>query len=258
MATTTAPIDLDKIKAKMAKLLAMQHSSNPNEAANAAAFLDKMCREYGISHTTVAQYENSPEDGKAAILHEFLLDGPRLSKGDIYLLQAVVMYYDGEVISTYRESGRGQRYDVFASEGNMIKIKIYFQYLRDQMELAAKAESMMYSMRGGSTQGYVYNFKKGYGGAVHKRLQDMKVNLHIVGIETGTTSIPGLVISKRSELDRKQAMSALHAAYPKMKAGLSKIVKSSGKGYGAGVEAGRAVGLSQQVRGSTTKQLSSY
>lgn len=257
MTTTTAPIDLDKIKAKMAKLLAMQSSNNPNEAANAAAFLDKICREYGISPSTVTAYEDSPEDG--TILHEFLLDGARLSKGDIYLLQAVVSYYDGDIISTFRErGGRGHRYDVFASEGNMIKIKIYYEYLKNQMEVAAQAEKFMYSMRGGSTQGYIYNFKKGYAAAVYKRLQDMKVNQHIVGIQTPTASIPGLVIAKRSELDKKQASKALFDFYPKARVTNAQIVKPSGRGYGEGVQAGRSASLSQQVSGSSRKQLPGY
>ena len=39
----------DSIKAKISKLLRMQQSDNPGEAANAAAFVEKLCKEHGIS-----------------------------------------------------------------------------------------------------------------------------------------------------------------------------------------------------------------
>ena len=39
----------DSVKAKISKLLRMQQSDNPGEAANAAAFVEKLCKEHGIS-----------------------------------------------------------------------------------------------------------------------------------------------------------------------------------------------------------------
>jgi hypothetical protein len=260
---TSSTFSAEQIKAKMAKLLALQGSSNANEAANAAAFLDKLAREYGISPSEIKDFEEQDPE-RDTVVHEYFCDGARVSEGDKFLLQGVVKYYNGEIISTARENGgRGNRLDVWATQGNMMQIQIYYQYLLDQMELAGQAEKVLAMMRGQNVQGFMYNFKKGFGLAVYRRLEVMKQDKELYGIaaspEHGQSAIPGLVVTEKGRSDLAKASRMLALAYPKLKYSSAKVQVQTGRnGYSAGRAAGNSVSLNKQVSGSGRKQLSGY
>ena len=42
-------VSFDKVRTKIAKLLRLQTSNNAGEAANAAAFVEKLCAKYNVS-----------------------------------------------------------------------------------------------------------------------------------------------------------------------------------------------------------------
>ena len=64
--------DLNSIKAKISKLLRLQQSDNAGEAANAAAFVERLCREHGLTPDDINP-DHDPERDEADLLGGLVL-----------------------------------------------------------------------------------------------------------------------------------------------------------------------------------------
>lgn len=241
-----------EIKARMAKVLALQGSSNPNEAANAVRKLEEMCRQYGITPSdliSASDYDETNDSPEVGIF----LKGKRVSQGLQYLLQAIVKYFDGTQVWAHNDLGHGYQMEVFATKGNLIKIELYFDYLRNEAEQQCAAAKMVAASRGMSLQGFGFNFLRGFATSVRRRLEELKADKLKNGIMYIEGSDSALVLQERSKSDLAKANALCASHYPKLRTIFT--TSSVGKGYSDGRAAGAAVSLNTQISGGRPKQL---
>ena len=55
-------VSFDKVRNKIAKLLRLQTSNNAGEAANAAAFVEKLCAKYNVSSSDCQDYDPNRDE----------------------------------------------------------------------------------------------------------------------------------------------------------------------------------------------------
>ncbi len=251
------------IKAKLAKLLRLQESANANEAANAAAFVEKLCREHGISVDEIDK-EYDPE-----------LDAPvHWVQGDVFarvdhaawtLLAGVAAYFNGKTVQrdfSLNDKTRGldvawdftrrQRViEVCATKGNKIQIELYYEYLLDVMnKLAdeAKAEDLL---TGNSNPAFRSNFRKGFAATIRSRLAEMKYETEQEGnVNTGA---PGLVVQSKNRREFDSALSLYNKRHPRVSSGSGGTY--GGNGTRAGITAGRSAGLNRQMNTGSMRAL---
>lgn len=217
---------MSDIKTKLAKLLRLTASSNVHEAANAAQMLDKLCAEHGLNPADISEHEEIGE----AIFYQFGEVFSRRDYAQSILMNAVCHYYNGDFVIT--KCGHRQRYfKVFCTEGNKVRIEVYYEYLAEVMDkLADQAKAN----NPGSTRSFRSDFRKGFAEELANRLRELRREELVPG--------PGLVRVNKE----RQAVADL------MKKSCGRITYTSTRaGYGAdhGREAARTVGLSEQVKG---------
>jgi hypothetical protein len=230
------------LRAKLAKLLRLQQSSNAHEAANAASLLERLCRQHGVSPEDVSA-DHDPERDTAI----YFQVGPtftRVDYADALLLNAVAAHFNGECVITRRPDGSYFR--VFATAGNQLQIELYYDYLR---EAATKLATAAKRAGGPDThsRSFCINFRKGFALEIKSRLAAMRAQQQRDGIpETGT---PGLVLVNRAAHERFAVAALMRRTCGRL--------RSSGTRFGTGAAAGReaaaGVGLNRQV--TTTRPL---
>ena len=251
------------IKAKLAKLLRLQESSNANEAANAAAFVEKLCREHGISPNEIDK-EYDPE-----------LDTPvhwvqggvfaRVDHAAWTLLAGVSAYFNGKTVQrdfsiNDKNAGMDVEWDftrrqrvieVCATKGNKVQIELYYEYLLDVMnKLAdeAKAEDLL---SGDSSPAFRSNFRKGFAATIRSRLAEMKYEAEREG--NVATGAPGLVVQSKNKREIDSMMTLFNKRHPRL--GRPSNGTYGGCGTRAGIAAGRSTGLNRQMRTSSVRAL---
>ena len=122
------------IKEKIAKLLRMQESSNSNEAANAAAFVEKLCREHGVSADECIEHD---VDEDVAVDFFYGEASGRLDPSTVILLSAVTDYFNGYLVRK-RAAHRKRILHIFAPKANQIQIELYTDYLIEVRDKLAK------------------------------------------------------------------------------------------------------------------------
>jgi hypothetical protein len=228
------------IKAKIAKLLRMQDSDNAGEAANAAAFVEKLCREHGILPEEIT--DNYDPDEEVAVDFFYGAASRRLDPATTIVLNYVAQHFNGSVVRKWTSEGR--RLHVFASKANQIQIELYTDYVIDQLRKIADRECPK------GDRAYRNNFKKGFAMEIGTRLREMKTEQREQGIpENG---VPGLVIVNRDKRQLDVALAHEKEMYPK-------LARSGGYTTGHGSAAGRSaagsVGLNRQVQSRKTLAL---
>jgi hypothetical protein len=217
---------MSSLHSKLAKLLRLSsRTSNPHEAANAARMLDRLCAEHGLDPANISGDED--DVSLHAICYQFGDKFSRVDYAQAILLNAVCMYYNGEMVVT--QSGRRERYfRVFCTEGAKVRIEVYYEYLAEVMDRLAdqaKADNPY------SPRSFRLNFRKAFADELFIRLAAMR-----------RAEGPGLVRVGRE----KEAVAALMAE----KCGRLRLSNTRmGAGASAGREAAGRVGLSEQVRG---------
>lgn len=221
-------LPMSDIRSKLAKLLRLSSSSNVHEAANAARMLDRLCAENGLDPANVES--DADDQSLTAIYFQFGEVFSRRDYAQCILMMAVCRYYNGDLVVT--KCGHRQRfYKIFCTEGNKVRIEVYYEYLAEVMDKLAdqaKADNP------GSTRSFRLDFRKGFAEELARRLRELKQEAVVSG--------PGLVRVNRE----KQAVADL------MKKSCGRIRYTSTRaGYGAshGRDAAQGVGLSEQVRG---------
>ena len=230
------------IKAKIAKLLRMQESGNAGEAANAAAFVEKLCREHGILPEEIS--DNYDPNEEIAVDFFYGAASKRLDPATTIVLNYVAQHFNGSVVRKWTSNGR--RLHVFATQANQIQIELYTDYLLEQLKKISDRECPKGDIR------FRNNFKKGFAIEIGSRLSAIKSEQHKKGIpENG---VPGLVLSNRDEAQLKIADSYKDLLYPSLCKATSYSIGYHGRE--AGASAAGSVGLNRQVKSRPTLALS--
>jgi hypothetical protein len=224
-----------EVRAKLAKLLRLQESSNANEAANAAAFVEKICRQHGLTAAEVST-DYDPERDEATSWQQGDVFS-RVDSAKAILLDQVARYFNGQTVISRGFGGSCLR--VFATRGNQIQIELYFDYLSDVMErLAAEAKrSNPFSGRS-----FKQNFRKGFSIEIGVRLREMKRAAERE--DAPGARAPGLVVASRSCMEQRMVAALVRQECKNLRSGSNFTL---GHGVSAGRQAAASVGLNKQV-----------
>jgi len=236
-----------ELKSKLSKILALQKSSNVNEAANAAALVEKLCKEWDISPSDIDGYD--PEKDEAiewAYGKTFKKQDPAIS----ILISSVSKYYNGSTYIGYAPykpwtapSNIRRQLHIIATEGNRLQIELYAEYLIDVMEDLAKEAK---KANPDTPIQYKQNYRKGFAFEIASRLREMKAKQEKEGKPESNT--PALVVINRNTLERNTVDSYKRLNHPSMRSG-NKV--KLGTGTKDGREAASSVGLNKQVQSET-------
>ena len=257
--------NLESIKAKIAKLLRMQQSDNAGEAANAAAFVERLCREHGLTPDDISPDFDPERD--VAIHWVAGMPFKRVDHADWSLLAAVARHYNGRTVQRqirdtdgFELGMNGYRHsssviEVIATKGNRIQIELYYAYLKDVMERLAdkaKAESVA---EGCTSRSFRLNFRKGFAQAINQKLKAQKAEAvektHRNDWTLGTDKC--LTITKRDAIEKKAVDALVTQRFPDLGAGTSGTF--GGNGTRAGQAAGRATSVNKQATGYSAPRL---
>jgi hypothetical protein len=221
-------MDRTQVIAKIQSILKLQENTTfDGEASAAAAMIDKLCKQYGITISEATETQ---------VIDEEFLTFKRVNAALSLLLNAVANFYDAKA---YLKNGDTKSIQVIGSEAQQIQVRLYYDYLVQVMEkeaeVAHKAEKILASLRGDSvSRSFKINFRKAFAEKVSLRLQEMKK-------EEGRVHDDADAV--------KNKLSAMRFGRAK------KMNGASGAGAYAGSNVGAGVSLNRQASGSVTKQL---
>ena len=241
-------MNLNQVKDKIAKLLRLQTSSNAGEAANAAAFVEKLCAKYNVSSTDCKDYD--PEKDEVI---EFQV-GKAYRKANVpeqNLIHGVTKYFNGQTIITYVPSNSmfyeppKRVMNVIASKSNKIQIELYLEYLIETMDKLAD-EAKKSGGYGTARTTYKTNWKKGFSKKIADRLIAMKNEQKRNG--KPELNEPALVVLNRNRIEQKATLAFLDEQYPNRTR--SRRTRCSGVGYADGSSKAESIGLNKQTGAS--------
>jgi hypothetical protein len=249
----------ESIKAKISKLLRMQESSNTNEAANAAAFVEKLCKEHGISPD-----ECSPDYDPERDVAIFWCAGKPFKRVDHAawsLLSRVAEHFNGTTVNRCARAGEPGYFDnksvieVLATKGNKIQIELYYEYLYEVMEkLADKAKAEHVAAGNYGDRSFKGNFRKGFARAIGQRLRDQrKQQMEQQQAQQSPGVAGGLALLKRNEIEQREVNALVKSRFPRLGTGGRQTY--GGSGTSAGVAAGRSTSVSRQMSRSSVPAL---
>lgn len=221
-------MDRTQVIAKIQSILKLQENTTfDGEASAAAAMIDKLCKQYGITINEATETQ---------VIDEEFLTFKRVNAALSLLLNAVANFYDAKA---YLKNGDTKSIQVIGSEAQQIQVRLYYDYLVQVMEkeaeVAHKAEKILASLRGDSvSRSFKINFRKAFAEKVSLRLQEMKK-------EEGRVHDDADAV--------KNKLSAMRFGRAK------KMNGANGAGAYAGSNVGAGVSLNRQASGSVTKQL---
>ena len=240
-------MNLNQVKDKIAKLLRLQTSSNAGEAANAAAFVEKLCAKYNVSSTDCKDYD--PEKDEVV---EFQL-GKAYRKANVAeqnLIHGVTKYFNGQTIITYIPSNSmyyeppKKIMNVIASRGNKIQIELYLEYLIETMNKLADEAKKSGGYGTGRTT-YKTNWKKGFSKKIANRLIAMKNTQSRNG--KPDLGKPALAVLNKNKVEQKATLAFLNEQYPNRTK--SRRTVGTGVGYADGSSRAEDIGLHKQTTG---------
>jgi len=221
-------MDRAQVIAKIQSILKLQDNTTfDGEASAAAAMIDKLCKQYGISISEATETQ---------VIDEEFLTFKRVNAALSLLLNAVANFYDAKA---YLKNGDIKSIQVIGSEAQQIQVRLYYDYLVQVMEkeaeVAHQAEKILASVTGAKvSRSFKLNFRKAFADKVSVRLQEMKK-------EEGRVHDDADAV--------KNKLSAMRFGRAKKMSG------ASGAGAYAGSNVGAGVSLNRQASGSVTKQL---
>jgi hypothetical protein len=253
-----------EIKARIAKVMRMQESSNANEAANATDFLEKLCRQHGITANDInADYD--PERDDVTVVE--LFRGKRLDKAESWVLNSITKFFNGRLIQ-FGGRREGNTLKIVASKGNQIQIELYFDYI---MEVMTKLADEAKAANPNSPRSFKADFRKGFALTIGSRLRYMKETRdgYDTGIKTPGLTVadkdarelkavkgdagnsnngPGLTVADKDARELNAVNAYVDGSFGKITTTKSTCVTRSGTRMGA--QAANGVGLNTQVSGS--------
>lgn len=219
-------------KAIIAKIQAMlklqEQTSFEGEASAAAALIDKLCKQNGIS---------LEEATTTQILDESIKDFKRIDQSYTLIVVAVADFYDAKAYVNYSEKGKSIK--VIGSEAQQIQVQLYSEFLMEVMDreckIAYEAEKLLADILGKQlTKSFIFNFKKAFAGKIFDRLREMKIE------------------ENRVHEDKD----AVEKTLSTRRFGKSNFKSAEGSGAQAGNSAGESASLNRQTSGSQQKYLS--
>jgi hypothetical protein len=223
-------MDRKALYEKIHAMLRLQESTNfEGEAAAAAALIDKLCRQYGVTLDDIL----TPE-----VIEEVFAVQKKLNNAEFMLFTAVGRFYDAApILRKVNVSGQRaqQKFVCVGTEAQQIQTKLYYEYLHEVMERECKkaltAEKLLAEIQGKTflAYGFSTNFKKAFVEKVESRLNEIK----------------------KAQGDHPHKNYTL-AVYKKMKLGTIKSTYKMGAGAMAGAQVGASVGLSKQASGAAS------
>ena len=221
-------MDRTQVIAKIQSILKLQENTTfDGEASAAAAMIDKLCKQYGITINEATETQ---------VIDEEFFTFKRVNAALSLLLNAVANFYDAKA---YLKNGDTKSIQVIGSEAQQIQVRLYYDYLVQVMEkeaeVAHKAEKVLSSLTGATvSRSFKINFRKAFAEKVSLRLQEMKQ-------EEGRVHDDADAV--------KNKLSAMRFGRAK------KMNGASGAGAYAGSNVGAGVSLNRQASGSVAKQL---
>ena len=221
-------LDRTQVIAKIQSILKLQENTTfDGEASAAAAMIDKLCKQYGITINEATETQ---------VIDEEFFTFKRVNAALSLLLNAVANFYDAKA---YLKNGDTKSIQVIGSEAQQIQVRLYYDYLVQVMEkeaeVAHQAEKVLSSLTGATvSRSFKINFRKAFAEKVSLRLQEMKQ-------EEGRVHDDADAV--------KNKLSAMRFGRAK------KMNGASGAGAYAGSNVGAGVSLNRQASGSVAKQL---
>ncbi len=221
-------MDRTQVIAKIQSILKLQENTTfDGEASAAAAMIDKLCKQYGITINEATETQ---------VIDEEFLTFKRVNAALSLLLNAVANFYDAKA---YLKNGDTKSIQVIGSEAQQIQVRLYYDYLVQVMEkeadVAHQAERVLSSLTGATvSRSFKINFRKAFAEKVSLRLQEMKKDEGRVHDDADAV---------------KNKLSAMRFGRAK------KMTGANGAGAYAGSNVGAGVSLNRQASGSVTKQL---
>lgn len=221
-------MDRNQVIAKIQSILKLQENTTfDGEASAAAAMIDKLCKQYGVTITEATETQ---------VLDESFETFKRANYALMTLLNAIATFYDAKA---YMKNGDTKSLQVIGSEAQQIQVRLYYDYLVQVMEkeaeVAHQAEKIMSALQGKAmSRSFKLNFRKAFADNVALRLREMK-------------EAEGRVHDDADAVKNK--LSAMRFGRAK------KMTGASGAGAYAGAGVGSSVSLNRQATGSVTKQL---
>ena len=238
-------MNINEVKSKIAKLLRLQTSNNAGEAANAAAFVEKLCVKYNVSSTDCKDYD--PEKDEVV---EFKF-GKSYQKANIpgqTLIHGVVKYFNGQTIITHANPDdyycSRRIIKIIASKGNQIQIELYLEYLIETMDKLAD-EAIKSGGYGTARTTYKTNWKKGFSRKIANRLIAMKNTQARNG--KPDLNKPALAVLNKNRIEQKATLAFLNEQYPSRTK--SRRTVGTGVGYADGSSRAEDIGLHKQTTG---------
>ena len=221
-------MDRTQVLAKIQSILKLKENTTfDGEASAAAAMIDKLCKQYGVTITEATETQ---------VLDEEFLSFKRVNAALTLLLNAIANFYDAKA---YLKNGDTKSIQVIGSEAQQIQVRLYYDYLVQVMEkeadVAHQAEKILASVTGATvSRSFKLNFRKAFAEKVSLRLQEMKKD------EGRVHDDADAVRSKLSAMRFGRA---------------KKMTGANGAGAYAGSNVGAGVSLNRQASGSVAKQL---
>jgi hypothetical protein len=221
-------MDRQQVIAKIQSILKLQNGTDfEGEASAAAAMIDKLCKQYGVSISEATETQ---------VFDETFESFKRINQAYATLLNAVANFYDAKA---YVKNGDIKSLQVIGSEAQQIQVRLYFDFLVQVMEkeaeLAHKAEKVLASVSGTSvSRSFKLNFRKAFSLKVQDRLYDMKR-------EEGRTHDDAEAVSNK--------LSTMRFGRAR------KFSGAAGDGAAAGSNVGAGVSLNRQASGSQQRAL---
>lgn len=218
-----------QVIAKIQSILKLQEGTSfDGEASAAAAMIDKLCKQHGITISEATETQVFDEE-----FSTFKRANYALTK----LLNAIASFYDAKAYLKNEVSGKSLQ--IIGSEAQQIQVRLYYDYLVQVMEkeaeVAHSAEKVLASLRGDTvSRSFKLNFRKAFADKVALRLFEMKKEENRVHEDADAVS------SKLSTMRFGRA---------------KKMTGASGAGAYVGSNVGAGVSLNRQASGSVQRQL---
>jgi hypothetical protein len=155
--------------AKIKAMIALKEGTSfEGEASAAAAAIDRLCAQYGLTVSDATKIEIKDE-----IFSRF----GKINNANGMILGAVANFYD----ACAYVGKNGKSFNVIGSEAQQIVVKIYYDFIVECMEQevnkAYEAEKVLCALTGKEDpkRSFRHNFRISFANEVAKRLREMKI-----------------------------------------------------------------------------------
>tara|TARA_Y100000310_G_C20697297_1_gene826629 strand:- start:3436 stop:4155 length:720 start_codon:yes stop_codon:yes gene_type:complete len=222
--------NLDKILDRIKKLLSLSHSSNENEAALAAAQVQKLLLKHNLSLADLGKAEIEAE---TRINEELIWESGRMPAWRTYLVSGVARAFGCRPLVT-----QGRRYTALKMVGSSVDItvaKVTLEYL--EMVVDDLTTENAY----GRGKRYVNSYRVGLVARLTARLAERAKANEAEVMQEASEAGTALVLRKQGSLSDYFRDNNYTGKY---KTGKSEL---DYEGYGAGIRDAENVGLNQQL-----------